>query len=217
MPESLKTLLLLIVLLLFQPVDSGHTQTPIVVTKDEIAVQFPDTITFYAEAESSADIEEATLIYGTNGRSCQQGGSRQPIDMEADTAVSLEWEWELKRSGSLPPGVNIWWQWEIKDVDGNIHTTERQEFIYEDDRFSWRAIDEDGIAVHWVRGNDSFGQMIWDVADRALDRLAENMGVTRPEAIVLWVYPDAEDVRDALVYSSEWAGGVAFPDYGITI
>ncbi|MCP4425315.1 MAG: hypothetical protein GY803_12540, partial [Chloroflexi bacterium] len=46
---------------------------------------------------------------------------------------------------------------------------------------------------------------------------AENMGVTRPEAIVLWVYPDAEDVRDALVYSSEWAGGVAFPDYGITI
>lgn len=218
MPKLLRTFLFLVSLYLFQPVFSGYAQSPIVVTRDELEVQFPDTITFFAEAQSASDIEEVTLIYGTNGRSCQPGGSRQPIDdFEAGTAVSLEWEWELKRSGSLPPGVNVWWQWEIKDADGNTHTTERQEITYQDDRSSWQTISENGVTVKWVRGGSDFGQMIWDKADQALDRLAENMGVPRPDAITLWAYPSAAEMRDALVYSSEWAGGVAFPDYGVTI
>ncbi|MEZ4643862.1 MAG: hypothetical protein R3E31_14210 [Chloroflexota bacterium] len=36
------------------------------------------------------------------------------MTFDADTAVSLDWEWELKRSGALPPGVQVWWQWELK-------------------------------------------------------------------------------------------------------
>jgi Peptidase MA superfamily len=195
----------------------GHAQSPIVVTNEGVTTSFPDSITFSVDAQSAANIEKATLIYGTNGRSCQTGGSQQTIDFELETAVSLEWEWELKRSGSLPPGTAVWWQWEIEDAVGNQLLTERQELPIEDARFSWDKISDNGITVYWIRGNESFGQEILNTADTALDRLSDNMGIPRPDSIDLWIYPTAEDVQDALVYSSEWAGGVAFPDYGISI
>jgi hypothetical protein len=212
-----RQLLLLGILFYFLPLFNSYAQSAIVIADESVTASFPDSITFYVDAQSSSDIEKATLIYGTNGRSCQAGGSRQTVDFEPETAVSLEWEWELKRSGSLPPGTTIWWQWEIEDAAGNQQVTERQELILKDERFLWKTTSENGITVHWIQGVDSFGQEILNTADVALDRLSLNMGIPRPEAIGLWVYPSAQDVQDALVYSSEWAGGVAFPDYGITI
>ncbi len=207
----------LVNLLCFRLVHIGYTQSPLIVLREHVTNSFPDSITFQVDAQSSSNIEKATLIYGTNGRSCQTGGSRQTLDFEPRTAVSLDWEWELKRSGSLPPGTTIWWQWELEDAAGNQQLTERQERSIEDERFSWKTISDKGITVNWRRGDDLFGREILNTADTALDRLSDSMGISRPDTIGLWIYPTAEDVQDALVYSSEWAGGVAFPDYGITI
>ncbi|MCA9961493.1 MAG: hypothetical protein KC443_20785 [Anaerolineales bacterium] len=198
-------------------VGTGYAQGSIVVAADAAIVEFPDTITFRIEAESTADIEQVTLLYGTNGRSCQSGGSRQPLTFDADTAVSLDWEWELKRSGALPPGVQVWWQWELEDADGNVHLTDRQEIVVEDTQRSWRTLSNNGVTVQWYQGSTAFGQAMLDEAERALTRLESVMGVLRPETTMLWVYPTADDVRDAVLNVPEWTGGVAFPDYGITV
>ena len=205
-------------LLLF-PMSVGQAQSLLVVDKEVVSASFPDTITFQADVQSlnGAEIEKATLIYGTNGRFCQNGGSRQQLSFDQAEEVSLEWEWELKRSGSLPPGVTVWWQWEIENTAGDKLLTERQEQMIIDERFSWKRISDNGIVVHWIEGDDQFGQSLLETADASLVLLAENMGAPRPESISLWVYPDSAGVQDALVYSPEWAGGIAFPTYGISI
>lgn len=182
-----------------------------------MSIDFPDGITFSIEAQSEAEIKKATLIYGTNGRSCQNVGSKQTIDFDPGSTVSLEWEWELKRSGSIPPGAEIWWEWEIENEAGNVLTTDRQTRLVEDERHDWRTIKADSVLVNWVEGDKAFGESILQIANESLNLISSDMGVPRPDTVNLWVYPSSEDVREALVYSSEWAGGVAFPDYGITI
>lgn len=219
MPKIATVLIFIGSLLCFHSVFGQAAQGALAVTDEKITVSFPDSIFFQANALNSANanIEKATLIYGTTGRACQTGGAKQTFDIEPDVFVELDWEWELKRSGSLPPGTTIWWQWEIEDANGGVLLTERQEQTIRDERSSWRSISQNGINVEWIEGSEAFAQGILDTADESLGRISESMGVPRPEAISLFVYPDAQSVRDALVYSSEWAGGVAFPDYGITI
>ncbi len=212
-----QSFLLLSLLSGFIGVQSAMAQAVTVVTVNQVEVNFPDAIIFQLEADSAVDIEEATLMYGTNSLSCQQGGSLQPVDVEDGTAVSLSWEWELKRSGALPPGTEIWWQWELIDSNGDKTTTEQQSLILEDNNHDWQELSQDGVTVSWYLGSPSFGQAMLDEATTSLARIASEVGVPVPENIQLWFYPSGEAVQEAIVNVPEWTGGVAFPEYGITV
>ncbi len=192
-------------------------QEGIQIKDNTVVFDFPKTVEFQFTAESQAEIETAVLKYGTNARSCQSGGSRQPVQIDAAKEVEAEWEWELQRSGSLPPGTFIWWQWEITDVDGNKHLTDRLEAEYIDDRHQWRTLSQDGVTVHWFSGNQRFGEFTLSNTLETIQRLSEKMGSPAPEKIDLWVYPTSADLRGALAITSEWAGAVAFPDYATMV
>ncbi|MFK7803129.1 MAG: peptidase MA family metallohydrolase [Anaerolineae bacterium] len=217
MSKFIQYLFIISGLLIFISTEPLSAQSTITTANEAVLIDFPDAITFEMDASGDASIEKATLIYGTNGRSCQNAGSKQPIEFDPGQNVSLEWEWELKRSGSLPPGAEIWWEWEIEDAEGNALTTERQKRLVEDERYLWRVVEDDGVFVNWVEGDQAFGESLLQIAGDSLDLISTDMGVPRPESVDLWVYPSSKDVQDALVYSAEWAGGVAFPDYGVTI
>ncbi len=209
--------LCLFVVGLFSLVRQAGAQNGLQIVADDVIPQLPDIIEFQLQAESEADIESVALQYGTDGLSCQSGGSRQPMDFDPDTTVDLNWEWELKRSGAIPPGVTMWWQWEIEDADGNIITTERQELILDDANHEWRSRQRDGVTVYWYQGDTAFAEAILEEAIRSLDRLTNEIGVTPPGDIELWVYPTADAVQDAIVNVPEWTGGVAFSEYGVTV
>ena len=192
-------------------------QNEIQVSEDTVILNFPDTIEFNLSAGSGAPIENITLTYGTNARGCQSSGSRQNMQFDAAEEVEVDWEWELKRSGAVPPGARIWWEWKLTDSEGNSHTTERQEMVISDDRHVWRSTGRDGVTVNWFTGSSTFGEETLTLALESLDRLSEEIGVDPSEEIQFWLYPTAEEVREAIVISSEWAGAVAFTDYNIMI
>jgi len=212
---------LVLALLLWVSSQSAAAQNGILVIEDSVLLDFPDTIEFYlsagSEAGSGAAIENITLTYGSNARSCQSSGSRQNMQFDAAEEVDVDWEWELKRSGAVPPGARIWWEWKLTDSEGNSHTTERQEMVISDDRHDWRSSSRDGVTVNWFRGSSAFGEETLTLALESLDRLSEQIGVDPSEEIQFWLYPTAEEVREAIVISSEWAGAVAFTDYNIMI
>lgn len=200
-----------------RPLPSAAAQAAIAVTEDEASLFFPERVRFSLEAESTAEINRVTLLYGTNARACQASGARQSVEVDAGDDIEVEWEWEFRRSGPLPPGTRIWWQWEISDTAGNSHTTERQEITLEDGRNTWRSLSESGVTVFWTEGNQTFGRQMLNEATSSLSRLSRQAGITQPDDIQLWVYPTAADVRDAIVNVPEWTGGVAFPEYGVTV
>jgi hypothetical protein len=87
-------------------------QVGLSIQRNEIELNFPNGLTFHLEADAPGEAQKVYLNYGTNGRSCLQGISRQAIDIEVGTEIAASWEWDFIQRGSLPPGVEIWWEWE---------------------------------------------------------------------------------------------------------
>lgn len=194
-----------------------HAQENIQIANNTVRVNLPDTITFALTAESDDPLTQAVLVYGTNGLTCQPGGSRQPVAFESAGQIDIAWTWELKRSRTLPPGAEVWWRWEITDAEGNRSLTERQAAGLLDTTHNWRSLSRDGVTVYWYAGSTSFAELVLQEAVESLDRLVDEIGVPRLEAVQLWVYDSSAAVRAAIVNVPEWTGGVAFPDYGVTV
>ncbi|MCA9876052.1 MAG: hypothetical protein KC441_20405 [Anaerolineales bacterium] len=199
------------------PLTTQAQSTPITISQNEIEPSFPETIRFRARVEAETAVERVTLRYGTNGRSCQSSGSLQNITFEKGETVEAEWEWELRRSGAIPPGAMVWWQWEVEDADGHTLISDRQEYVVVDSAHTWQTLAAEGLTVSWYRGDETFGQAMLDQSQRSLAYLQDDLGLPQPEMVQLWFYDSASAVRDALVNVPEWTGGVAFPEYGITV
>ncbi len=184
---------------------------------DRATVQFPIQVDFFLQAYHPSGIEGVILHYGTNGRTCLSSHAQQRLEFEPGPRVDLTWEWELKRSGALPPQAEIWWQWEIVDADGEAHWTDRQTLVFADPRYEWRTITQGPVTLYWFEGDQAFGQFLVNLAISGLERLEAFTGVQPDGPINLIVYPSAEHVRDVLIHTYEWTGGVALSAYNTTI
>ncbi len=194
-----------------------HAQTTIMVNVDQAEVEFPAGITFQLTATAGDPITHVSLRYGTNSRTCQTGVARQDLDIEAGTRVDATWEWDFKYTGVVPPGAELWWQWEIETAGGARLLTDRRTLQVEDNDYVWQTTEAGDVAVTWSRGSAAFGQDVLTEATRSLDRLETDLGVRPPGKVQLILYPSAEAVRAALYYVPEWTGGVAYPEYGLTV
>jgi hypothetical protein len=185
------------------------TQIDATVSRNEATVNFPDTVTFRLELESPAELASAVLAYDVEQFSCVEVNAQVPVEVDGATA---EWTWVMSRSGNPPPGSRLWWEWTVTDAAGNTFTTPRQELTFADERFTWRTVEAEGVHLHWYRG-DEVGPLLLDAAVEGLDRLENDMGIELQDDVQLFIYGDSEDMREAVLYIQNWAGGVAFSEY----
>jgi hypothetical protein len=206
-------------LLVFMSISTGiaQAQSGLTVQSDQAEMDFPNTLTFILQASAPVSVSEVFLVYGTNGRSCVEGVARQGAELVPGTPFQASWEWDFKNSGSLPVGAEVWWQWEVRTQSGQTLSTPRQTLVIEDPNLTWQRIENDRVLVVWSEGSQSFARRILDLSTRSLERLAEEAGIEPDSKIRLTVYPTFEDLRRARLFSPEWSGGVAFPEYGLTM
>lgn len=189
----------------------------LVIIEDELVFNFPEKITFKLSIESDANIEKVTLLYSTETRSCQNKIARKDIDFEPGSELSLEWDWDFNRDSTLPPGTKVEWQWEITDVNGNTTLTDLQEAVNQDQRYDWQQISDQGITLQWIFGDRSFGTELHQISLESIDHIREILGIQYQEDIWITVYPTPEQVQEAVKFTAEWVGGVAFPDHNAMI
>ncbi len=189
----------------------------ITVRKSEASANFPQNITFVLSAESTAKIDRATLLYGVTTETCFSNQARHDMEFQPATSVELKWEWDLFRSGDLPPGVEIWWQWEIHAEDGSSITTEIQKQTIEDRNFQWKKLQKGSLSIYWASGSNTFGQALLNIAVSSTDRLSKSAGFVSQTPVRLYIYPTADDMKKILAHTTEWMGGVAFPEYKIIL
>jgi hypothetical protein len=197
--------------------EPAWAQDAVSVQTNRVSTEFPLQVNFHLQVNSIHGIESIILHYGTDGRTCLEGHARQRMEFEAGRQVDLTWGWELERSGALPPQAEIWWQWEIVDAAGDTLWTDRETLIFEDPRYEWETITRGLITLHWIEGDQDFGQYLADLAVRGLERLESFTGVRPDWPVHIVVYPSAEHVREALIRTYDWTGGVALPRYNISI
>lgn len=189
----------------------------VTVNTNEARLDFPEKITFRVAAQAGANIDRVTLIYGVSAERCVNGQARHEMNFTPAPTVDLDWEWDFFRAGDVPPGAEVWWQWEIHASDGAELLTDVQRLVIEDPNFQWKSRTDGQVTLYWAEGTDTFGATLLDIATGGLERLAEISNLTPTGHVRITIYPSVDDLIGALNHTTDWMGGVAFPEYRIIL
>ena len=189
-----------------------------VATTDEIIHNFPESATFRAAFSSEAEITSIVLEYGNEQQTCGEVIAKAFPQFTPGKTVEAEWTWEMRQSGSLPPGAQLWWRWRITDANGQETVTEAKTATWLDDVHDWQTITNgDIVRLHWYEGDQAFAA---DLAKAANDGLLFNetqSGLKAEAPIDVYIYASTGDLKDAILYEPSWTGGQAFPEQNIVI
>lgn len=186
----------------------------ITVQENKAEINFPETITFSLEANSSSTITAVRLEFGTDALACGESVSRAiPDDFEPNTEIDVEWAWNLRRTGAAPPGTEIWWRWILENEAGEEIETPTQRLIFLDDFIPWRTRESDHLSLYWYEGSDQFADTLLQAGEDALVRLYQMAGVTVTNPVRIYIYASSQEMQAATLFAPDWSGGLAFPWY----
>jgi peptidase MA superfamily protein len=215
MRRPLLYLLCSAVLVLCWPVALAAEQAAIAITDQRVELAFPDRLTFSAHIESDAEIDRVILEYGVDQLTCGTVTGKAFPDLAPGKAADVSWTWEMRQSGSEPPGATIWYRWRATDKAGNQHVTDDQRVTWLDDSHPWRSVSRGKLTLHWYDGSTTFANTLLNSAVDSLDQLARTTGVAPESPINLYIYATTADMRDAVLYQPGWTGGLAFSGHDI--
>ncbi|CAG0935342.1 hypothetical protein TFLX_04177 [Thermoflexales bacterium] len=195
----------------------AYAQGTITISNDQPDLEFPERLTFQAKFQNDRSIEKVTLEYGVDQWTCGTVIAKAFPEITPGQDVSAEWIWEMKQSGSQPPGSKIWWRWRLVDDQGQETVTNRKEIVWLDDEHDWETESGGDINLHWYAGQASFGRELHESAVESLNKLGEDTGLRTDKPIDLYIYGDTQDMRDAVLYEPGWTGGLAYSDHNIVI
>jgi len=203
-------LLLLLALLPWPALAQGGTRFQAMAAQGN----FPKEILFTVEVISDAEITHLELAYRVSGDPFTH--SRYP---DITPARRLEVTYRLDTQVEFyPPGSEFHYYWIATDASGKTSESPEQTFTYEDNRFTWKKVATDRVAVYWYEGGEAFGQAVLDTAARALERLEHDAGAQAERPIRIYLYANEEDFRGALGPNSpEWIGGQSMPHLGLIV
>jgi hypothetical protein len=187
------------------------------VTDDRPTLNFPDSITFRATLESNAPITSLVLEYGTDQLTCGTVLAKAFPRFTPGTTINAEWTWEMKQSGSLPPGATLWWRWRYTDENGAESISEKKTLTWLDSNHNWQTVTSGPINLHWYSGDQAFADDLLDAAVAGLARLQNDAGLQPDKPIHLYIYANTDDMKDAILYEPSWTGGMAYPEHDIVI
>ena len=198
---------LVLLLVALSPVQA---QTEIVVPGASARAVFPTSIDFNLAIEGTVNIIDVRLHYIVDQGGFAQVTSEVKIKFTPATSVAASWTWEMIKTGGLPSGTVVDYWWTIEDAGGNKYKTVRQQVHFDDNRYSWRALEEDNITLYWYRGDDSFARELMTTIQEGLARLAEDTGAHLDEPVKVYIYGSTQDLHGAMIFPVEWSGGVAY-------
>ena len=202
------------IILIFGLLSSPSSTLSVDIQENQAVLDYPEQIEFFLKASSNEVIESVELHFGSDMITCGESFTRAfPEDYEPGKEVDVKWVWTLRRSGSLPPGTEVWWQWKLVDEAGNETITPRQSLIFTDESIPWQIIQSDSLDLYWIEGDRDFARELVKAGDTALDSLFEITGVEIEEVVSVYIYPSPDDMQTATLFAPGWSGGIAFPEH----
>lgn len=180
-------------------------------------ISFPEAVTFSVNIQSDVNIKNIVLEYGDGALTCGNVVAKAFPAFTPGKDVSVTWRWDMRQSGSLPPGAKLWWRWAVTDENGNQTTSERQEIIWLDSIHAWQSITGERINLHWYDGDQTFGKTLHTAAVDALKRLDAEAGMKIEEPVDIYIYGETQHMRDAVLFEPSWTGGLAYAPHNIVI
>jgi hypothetical protein len=218
--QRLQIVIVCIGLMFFGTISSASAQTPITVSDSSLVFEFPKSMTFQLRVQSTAEIS----VVGLAIHFPATGLTTRPVPkFTSGKQVDASYTWDLRATGStkggyLPPGAMGEYSWHIEDVAGNKLDTPFKSFQVQDQRFNWKELKNDQIAVHWYLDNDSVAQSVFDKANSSLPNIQETIGVPLERPVQIWIYTAHSEFLSAISpTSSEQTTGVTEGDHSVIL
>lgn len=209
--------LVICLLLAFLGTVPAFARGGLTVLDSSVQAEFPSKLTFNLSVESNANITDIRLYYTVDRTSIARVTSEVYLEFEPADKVDVEWPWDMRDTGGLPPGAIVDYWWKVKDAGGNMVETTPVQAQFDDNRFSWQSLAEGEVVIYWYDGDEAFARELMIAVDQALARLAGDTGVHLKDQIKLFIYADTNDLLGAMIFPQEWTGGVAFTEYGTMV
>lgn len=214
--QFLLVVLILSLAILANPSSAGAI-APLETRANQAVLKFPNTVTFQAQLSANADIQSVVLEYGTTQLTCGEVVAKAFPQFTPGRNVTVQWTWDMRQSGSIPPGANIWWRWRTTDANGQESVTETKNITWLDSVYKWQTLTDRDLRIHWYKGNEAFAREVLSAARGGLALNEQSAGLKPQGVIDIYIYGDYEALRSAVLYSPSWTGGQAFPDFNIVI
>jgi len=138
-------------------------------------------------------------------------------DFTEGTEVATSWSWEMKKTGSVPPGAGISWTWEITDDEGQTTKTPEQSIVYTDTRFKWEKREADNYYFFWHDQTEAMiNELLGEVQSR-LERIQLDVSIPPERKPKVLIYRSSEELKDAILFEQEWTGAIAYSDFNIIL
>jgi len=193
----------------------AQAQGGLAILDNSAEAEFPFKLHFNLSVESDVNIADIRLHYIVDRESYAQVTSEVYIEFVPDTTVDVQWAWDMRKTGGLPPGSSVEYWWTVEDVNGEKVETTPVRVSFDDNRYSWQSLTEGKVTIYWYEGEQSFAEEVMLVTQQALARLAEDTGAYLKKPVKIYVYTNSQDLQGAMIFPQEWTGGVAFTRYGI--
>ena len=131
--------------------------------------------------------------------------------------IRASWIWQMKKTGSLPPGARVWWQWRITDEAERSYVTPRQTMVFEDTRYQWQVEMAADLDIYWHSLGTSLVKDLTKGVESKLSRVKLEVKLSDERKPKVFVYPNYEELRSAVLFTQEWTGALAFWDYNIIL
>jgi len=177
---------------------------------------FPESLTFHVEAESSHTITGIELRYRVRKITTVAVITTISPDFAPGNKVETSWTWDTRKS-SLPTGAEIEYKWVIGNSAGDRSETDWATFTFEDSHHQWRELAEGDIRLFWYDGGDSFGRALMQAGQTALVKLAQDTGAGLESTAKIYIYGNTSELHESLIFPQEWTGGLTFAEYGIIV
>jgi len=188
------------------------------ITKNEIILEFPETATFRATFTDDVDITSVVLEYGNEQETCGEVVAKAFPQFTPGKTVDAEWTWEMRQSGSLPPGAALWWRWRVTNANGKETVSETKTATWLDNVHPWKTMNNgDFLRLNWYEGDQNFAIDLAKAAYNGLQFNETQSGLKADSPIDIYIYASTDDLKDAILYEPSWTGGQAFPDQDIVI
>lgn len=181
----------------------------------ETSNHFPNDLTFTtAVSSSTGEIAAAQLVFHLRNQFSSDSLSRAQIEFEPAGRVELSYTWDT--SAGTIPGAAVIYYWEVTDSAGNKVRSAEQLVRYEDTRYDWQILENEAIAVWWHDRPAAFGEQVFEVATQAVKKQRELFQADLDFQMRILIYNEFAEFAEWNGVVSEFIGGQAFPDQGIT-
>ncbi|MBI4188863.1 MAG: peptidase MA domain-containing protein [Chloroflexi bacterium] len=192
-----------------------RAQSGLTVTKTSVEAGFPLKLNFNLSAKSDANITDIRLHYTVDHDSYAEVVSEAFVEFAPADTVEVQWTWDMRRTGGLPPGTNVEYWWTVKDAKGGVTDTAPAKLQFDDNRYSWKSLTDGKVTIYWYQGEQSFASEVMLASQQALARLTQNTGAYLKKPVKIYIYNSAQDLQGAMIFPQEWTGGVTYSRYGI--